>query len=217
MRKRVGFIGCYSNDVILMLAKVLSCMGQKVLLWDRNRLRILGVSVPKPEGVYPVQARIEYDGILFTEQEQCTEDECDIVLIDYGMDADRKSINGCEQFIVLTDMLLHHIRRLEKPDIPRSSVKACIVRDATERLCRGEKEISDFLELFPNGEVFFLPPDFKDVKNRYVCETAHEYSMKNASPEMQDIIYKVAVIVCPEYTERELRKTVRSRERRQYR
>lgn len=217
MRKQVGFIGCYSNDVILMLAKVLSCMGRKVLLWDRNRLRILGVSVPKPEGVCPAQTKIEYDGILFTEQEQCPEEECDIILIDYGMDADRKSIDGCEQFIVLTDMLLHHIRRLGKQDIPRESVRVCIMRDATERLCRGEKEISDFLELFPKGEFFFLSPDFKDVKNRYVCETTHEYSMKNASPEMQDIIYRVAAIVCPEYTEREIRKTVRSRERRQYR
>lgn len=217
MKRRIGFIGCYSNDVILLLAKVLSCMGQRVLLWDRNKGRTLGASVPKPEGVYPARTRIEYDGILFTEQEQCTEEECDFLLIDYGMETVGKNVTECGEFIVLTDMLLHHIRRIKELDFPKSCVSVCIVRDTTERMCKGEKEVSDFLVLFPNRTEFFLPPDFKDVKNRYVCETVHEYNMKNASPEMQDIIYKVAAMICPEYSEREIRKNVRSRERRQYR
>lgn len=217
MKRRIGFIGCYSNDVILLLAKVLSCMEQRVLLWDRNKGGALGASVPKPDGVYPTQTKIEYDGILFSEQEQCTEENCDYVLIDYGMEADGKNTAGCGEFIVLTDMLLHHIRRLKGLDFPKSHVSICVVRDTTERMCKGDKEISDFLALFPNRTEFFLPPDFKDVKNRYVCEAVHEYSMKNASPEMQDTIYKVAARVCPEYSEREIRKKVKSRERRQYR
>lgn len=217
MRKKVGFIGCYSNDVILMLAKVLSCMGQKVLLWDRNKLRTLGVSVPKPEGVYPAQTRIEYDGILFTEQEYCTAEDCDIMLIDFGMEADRKEASGCTELILLTDMLLHHIRRLQRADIPRHSVKVCVIRDATEQFCKGEKEVTEFLNLFPNRREFFLAPDARDVKNRYVCETAHEYSIRKASPEMQETIYGIAELLCPEYTGKEIEKAVKKAERRAYR
>lgn len=217
MKKRVGFIGCYSNDVILMLAKVLSSTGQKVLLWDRNPLRTLGVSVPKPEGVYPAQARIEYDGILFSEQVHCSEEDCDMQLIDFGMEADRREAARCTELIVLTDMLLHHIRRLRDADVPRPFVRVCVMRDATEQLCKREKEVREFLNMFPNRKEFFLAPDLRDVKNRYVCETAHEYNIRKASPEMQDVIFGIACLLCPEYTEKELRKAVKQAERREYR
>lgn len=219
MERRVGFVGCYSHDVILLLAKALSCMEKKVLLTDRSRRHTLRASIPVPEGVDLEKNRIEYDGIFYGETESTTEERgnYDVEIIDFGMELKKDDALGCTELIVVTDMLLHHIRYLTNAEVPGERVRACIIRDTIGSIGRREKVIREFLHSFPNRVEFFLPPDFRDMKNRYVCETMYEYSMKRASPEMQDAILQIATIFCPGYEEKEIRQKIRMRERRRYR
>ena len=219
MRKRVGFVGCYSHDVILMLTKVLGCMGKRVLLRDRNKLHTLQASVPIPEGTCAGTSILEYDGFLFTEQKTDRQDteEYEVEIVDFGMDVSPQEAELCQNFIVVTDMLLHHVRRLSDTWFPRERVLACIMRDSFAAICRGEQEVMMFMQSFPEKTVYFLPPDYRDVKNRYVCETQHEYSVTKASPEMQDLICRVVELVYPDYTEKEVRRAIRRKERRNYR
>lgn len=219
MKTRVGFVGCYSHDIILILAKVLSCLERKVLVRDLNKNRPLRASVPIPEGVCTTSTCIEYDDVWFTERLPgvAETEHYDIELINFGMDIREDVSSRCSEFVLVTDMLPHHMQRLAWSNLPAQSVRVCIIRDAIEGMLKGEKGIKEFLNLFPRRKVFYLPPDFRDVKNRYVCETMHEYSIKRCSPEMQEAVYYMAGELCPAYTEKEIRRSVRYRERRRYR
>lgn len=218
MEQRIGFIGCYSHDVILMLAKVMECMGKRVLIRDRNRKRTLQVSLPVPDRLSAAETAVEYDGLFFTEQKVlCGEGDYDVELVDFGMRGNKTEVQRCSGVVLVTDMLLHHIRDLEAEMIPKEAVCVCIVRDALEEICMEESEWKHFLQLFPNGKTYFLSPDFRDVRNRYVCETMHEYRVSKASPEMRNIIFKLAATFCTPYTEQEIRSAVRRRERGRYR
>lgn len=218
LKRIVGFVGCYSHDVILMLTGVLRYMGKRVLLRDRNRLHTLSVSVPVPEGVCAAETVLEYDGFFFTEREADPEEagEYEIELVDFGMEWKQESAR-CSELVVITDMLLHHIRRLVVTEIPKEKVRFCIVRDAFVSACKGEQEVGLFLQSFPNCVEYFLEPDHRDVKNRYVCETMHEYSASKASPEMQAVIVRMAGFLCPECSEREIRRYIKHQGRRRYR
>ncbi len=218
MEKRIGFVGCYSHDVILLLARTLGCIGKNVLIRDRNKKCTLQASVPVPEGLRINKSVIEYDGFFYTRQSVGEErgDEYDVELIDFGMDTEGEMTELCNEFVIITDMLLHHIRGLVKTELPKESVGVCLIRDVTEGRQKGESEVENFFGRFPNRCVFYLPPDFRDVKNRYVCETMHEYSIRKASPELQDAIYQMVGRFYPEYTEKEIRRCVRRCERRRY-
>ncbi len=218
MKQRIGFVGCYSHDIILMLTRALGYMGKKVLLRDRNEQHTLSVSVPIPEGMSAARTVLEYDGFLFTEQEVCeNQEEFEIEMIDFGMEGAAKEIEHCSHLILTTDMLPHHVRRIRKIMIPREKVIACIIRDSVENLWKGEQEGRDFLRLFPNKIEYFLPPDYRDVRNRYVCETLHEYNINKASPEMQGVLYRLVGMICSDCTEKEIRRNIKHRERRRYR
>lgn len=217
-KEKIGFVGCYSHDVILLLAKVLSFAGKQVLLEDRNAVHTLAASVPVPEELSGKSKVAEYDGIFYTDEVTAKETEAmfDLLLVDFGFWGWREELESCTRLVVVTDMLPHHLKRLQKLMLPKDAVRECIVRDAVSGKCSGEREVKAFLEMFPNREEFFLPPDVKDIKNRCVCETLCEYSLKRASPELRELVLYMAGTLCPEFTEKELRRRMRRGERRQY-
>lgn len=219
MKRRIGFIGCYSHDVILMLTRAMASMGKKVLLRDCNRHHTLRASLPIPEDMETKLTVLEYDGFWFTEKgtDSAVTEAFDFELVDLGMEGAQADIVSCGELIVITDILLHHIRRLERIQIPKEKVKICVMRDSYEEVCKNEQEIQNFLRSFPDKKVFYLPTDVRDVKNRYVCETLHEYNIGKASYEMQDMIYRLAKGFCPEFSEKEIRRCIKHRERRRYR
>jgi len=216
--KKIGFVGCYSHDIILMLAKALRCMEKKVLIRDCNKRHILRASVPIPDNICLEKEETEYDGVLFTGQGiENVADRYAFELIDFGMDVDKAATGYCTDWVVITDMLLHHIRQLEECDFSRERTRVCVIRDAFEDICKREPEVRQLLAAFPNQSVFYLPPDYRDVRNRYVCETSHEYNVSRASPEMQDMIYSVVAMFCTDCSEKEIRRRVKHLERRRYR
>lgn len=218
MKKRVGFIGCYSHDVILLLAKVLGNAKKKVLVSDRNKNHTLEASVPVPEGLSPRTEVLSYDGIFFTSAKLKpeTEELYQAVFLDFGMDVSTEEVKQCTDIILVTDMLPHHLLQLEKTEIPKDLVKVCILRDVVGAGWRTEQSFREFMARFPKRREFYLAPDFRDVRNRYACEVSHEYRVNRASAEMQEMIYTVAAMLCPEVSETEFRRRMRARERRCY-
>lgn len=219
MEKRIGFVGCYSHDVILMLTRALGCLGKRVLLRDCNKQHTLHASVPIPDGIQIERHILEYDGFLFTALETGGEENADyeLELVDFGMEGIAEELERCTHLIVITDILPHHIRRLARIGIPTEKVRACVFRDSYDDVCKREQEMNAFFRCFPEENVFFLSPDTRDVRNRYVCETLHEYNIGKASGEMREIIIHLAGMVCPEHSEKEIRSCIKNRERRRYR
>ncbi|MBQ9767635.1 MAG: hypothetical protein IJW37_06000 [Lachnospiraceae bacterium] len=214
----VGFVGCYSHDVILMLAKTATAMERRVLVLDRNRSHTLGASVPIPPGVSVKEKVVEYDGFFFSERELEAEilANYDLILMDFGVRSLHEDVSFCTQIFLVTDMLLHHIRQLQKLSLNKVAVKRILIRDAVGGVKSGTPELRELLEQFSNRKEYFLPPDRRDIRNRYVCETFHEYQVKHASPELREFIYDVVREWCAEMPEREFWKKIKRQERRGY-
>lgn len=212
--KVIGFIGCYSHDVILMLAKVLSSAEKEVLLCDRNLRHTLGASVPVPGGIPLGEEIAAYDGLYFTQQKINAGmlREYDILLVDFGMQASFGETGSCTELFLVTDALLHHIRQLSGLRLQRELVREVLIRDMPGGMYAKEKELQELLNSFPNRRECFLAPDKRDIENRCVCETLHEYHVKNASPELQEFIYQTAGRLCPEVTKKEFRRRIRRQE-----
>lgn len=212
--KVIGFVGCYSHDVILMLAKVLSSAEKEVLLCDRNLRHTLGASVPVPGGISVGEEIAAYDGLYFTQQKinEEMQQEYDILLADFGMQEFCGETECCTEIFLITDALLHHIRQLNGLELQRELVQEVLIRDMPGGLYAKEKELQELLNRFPNREELFLAPDKRDIENRCVCETLHEYHVKNASPELQEFIYRTAGRLCPEISKREFRRRIRRQE-----
>lgn len=214
----VGFVGCYSHDVILLLAKVAGAMGRRVLLLDHNQKHTLGTCIPIPTGVCIREMEAEYDGIFFSEQELDSEmfTKYDLILIDFGTHHLHADVVFCTRFILITDMLLHHIRQLEELSFNKALVERILIRDAIAGLKMGEPELQEFLQRFPNRKEYFLLPDRRDIRNRYVCETFHEYQVKHASPELREFVCDTVREWCEEIPEKEFWKKLKQQERRGY-
>ncbi len=211
----VGFVGCYSHDVILILAKVASAMKHRILLLDYNSKHTLGASIPIPAGISAREKIVEYDGFFFSEQELDAEmlADYDLILMDFGMYNLHEDLMFCTQIVLVTDMLLHHIRQLAGLSFGKELVKKVLVRDAVGGVKAEEPELQKLLCSFPNRQEFFIPPDRRDVKNRYVCETMHEYQVKNASPELREFVYDTVREWCFEGSGKAFRRKLWQKER----
>lgn len=216
--RRIGVIGCYSHDVILLLAKAVSCLGKRVYVTDRNEARVLSACRPVSEE-WKSEGYTEYRGIFFSNDacKEAPEEEEDIEFVDFGFFPTEEGCGACRELIVICDMHVHHIRRIREATFPRKKVKLCMLRDVIPGLLHSEKEIAVFLAELEAEKTFYLWPDDRDIKNRYVCELQHEYSLKNASADMREAIFEAVVFLFPEAEERELRRRIRQVERREYR
>lgn len=217
MKKEIiGVVGYYSHDVILMLAKVLSGIGKSVLLLDRNIHHTLEASLPVPQGVKIREQVMEYEGFFFSEAGVSDDmlSEYDVIFIDFGMSQIHNDLQYCSQFYIITDMLLHHMQQVGRVNLDNSLVKRVLIRDAVYGKVSEAGEIKKFLNQYPNCSEFYVSCNKQDVRNRWVCESLHEYSVKKASSQLRDFIFDTARELCGEIAEKEFYKKLKRQERR---
>ena len=216
--RTIGVIGCYSHDVILLLAKAVRCLGERVIVRDRNDARILSACIPLSEENNR-EGYTEYHGIYFSagEGKTGTDDGTGVEFVDFGLSPRPQECGLCKELIVICDMHMHHMRWIRDAVFPRENVKLCILRDVVPGLLSREKTVTDFLTGLNAERQIYLLPDDRDIKNRYVCELQHAYSLKNASDGMREAIFETVCLLFPDTEEKELRRKLRQEERREYR
>lgn len=216
--RKIGVIGCYSHDVILLMAKAVRCLGKRVVVTDRNEERVLSACIPLSEG-WESEVYTEYNGILFSTAAWKKEagEEPDVEFVDFGFIPQMSECSLCDELMIICDLHLHHMQQIQKAEFPREKVRLCILRDVITGLLNREKIVAEFLVGLAAEKRMYLLPDDRDIKNRYVCELQHEYSLKNASVEMRETIFEAVSFLFPDAVESTLRRKVRQEERREYR
>lgn len=216
--RKIGIIGCYSHDMILLLAKAVRCIGERVVVTDRNEAHVLSSCIPLT-GDWKSEPYTEYKGIFFSSdlQGEKTDNEEGVEFIDFGFTPTERECNLCRDLIVICDMHMHHMQRIQNAGFPRDKVRLCMLRDVDLGLLNCEKGVTDFLTALAAEKQIFLLPDDRDIRNRYVCELQYEYSLKNASFGMREAVFEAVCFLFPDTEEKELRRRIRRVERREYR
>lgn len=215
--KRVGFVGCYSHDLILLLAGALNDFGKSVLLVDRNVNHTLAASFPVPEGLSVTREVVEYDRFLYTagKVEEKNRTETDVMLLDFGM-ATHWEIAGCDSLFLISDVLPHHIHRLMELHIHPEKVCHVILREVFSKEILREKELAEFLSLYAAEAPMLLYPDERDLRARMVCETHSDFRLGKASEQVRETVYQMFHFLFPQVSQKEFWKTVKYKERRWY-
>ena len=215
--RRIGVIGCYSHDVILLLAKAVRYLGERVVVTDRNEARVLSACIPFAEEG-KTEEYTEYNGLYFSAsvRKRDAEDEQGVEFVDFGFTPQESECSQCGELLVVCDMHWHHMQRIRDAVFPREKVRLCVLRDVVPELLSREKSVVDFLAGLAAEKQIHLLPDDRDVRNRYVCELQHEYSLRNASAGMREAIFEAVCVLFPDAEERELRRKIRQEERREY-
>lgn len=215
--KKVGFVGCYSHDLILLLAGVLACFEKRVLLIDRNVNHTLAASFPVPEGLSVTREVVEYDRFLYTagKAEEKTRPEADVVLWDFGM-ATHWEIASCDLLFLVSDVLPHHIHRLTDLHIHSDKVCNVILREVFSKEILREKEIAEFLSQYERRMPILLYPDERDLRARMVCETRNDFRVENASEQVREAVFRMFHELFPQVSQKDFWKIVKRKERRWY-
>ncbi len=216
--RKIGVIGCYSHDVILLLAKAVRCLGERVVVTDRNEFHVLSACIPLSEE-RETETYTEYNGIYFSTDvwKEETDDAPGVEFVDFGFVSWSPECSLCQDLIVICDMHMHHMQRIRDAVFPREKVRLCMLRDVVPGLLNREKSVTEFIAGLAAEKQIYLLPDDRDIRNRYVCELQYEYSLKNASAGMREAIFEVVCFLFPGTEERELRRKIRLEERREYR
>lgn len=217
LKEKIGFVGGKSYDIILLFARTLTCFGEKVLIADRNIFHTLASAIPVPEGLQPGKQIVSYDGIFYTESERNEEELTgyDFVLYDFGMVMHRELMQ-CSMVYVVSGCLPHHIQQLRNLCLPKNKVRGIIFRDLLKKGQKDGTEIKELLSEYPECRTRFLKQEYLDQKNCFVYETTHEYRLRDASEQMQELIYTIFSDVYTEVEEKSFWKRIRKLERKGY-
>lgn len=214
LKEVIGFVGECCYDIMLLLAKTMSCFNEKVLLVDRNVYHTLSVSVPIPEGISPGKQIVSYDDLFYTEAELKEEflNRYDYILIDFGMVLHR-DIEKCSVLFMISGSMPHQIRQAKELCIPKNRVRGVVIRDLLRMSQKEGKELKEFVSGFQDSRLFFMKQDHLDRENCLVYETAYEYRLSNASEQMQEVIFGLYCTITFEKNEKEFWRTIKKRER----
>lgn len=214
MEKMIGFVGENCYDMMLLLARAMHCFGYKVLLADRNIYHTLSAVIPVPDGVNPARQVAEYDGMYFTGAELKEEqiEPFDYILADFGMVLHR-DMERCASMILVSGGMPHQIRRIKEFCIPKAKTRAVVIRDLLKGGQKENSEIRTFVLEYSGSKFYFLKPEYLDLKNGFLYETTFEYRLREASEQMQEVIFGLFCELCEEKEEKQFWQIIKKQER----
>ncbi len=132
---RLGFAGFCKTDIMLYIARILTCMGESAAIVDQSGGQELRLSVPA--GIYSAD-RLDYRGVdVFLNCEESNVNELtgkgySVVLLDYGVNNKAFEMSGeVRTLFIVTDLQRHHAVPLASflSRLPSSLDSVRIIRD----------------------------------------------------------------------------------------
>ena len=107
----IGWVGIEKYDIILYLAKLLTCLNKKVLLIDRSENSALTYCIPIPAIMNATSNKVNFRNIDFIKERNVSDfiNDYDYILIDFGFKTTHADIYKCDKIIIVTDKQQHNI------------------------------------------------------------------------------------------------------------
>ncbi|MBP7176896.1 MAG: hypothetical protein KBA53_11880 [Thermoclostridium sp.] len=198
---RLGFTGFCKTDIILYMARILTCLGERVAIVDLSGEQDLRMSVPA--GIY-LEDRLDYRGVevflncsdnSFTDM---TEKNHSVVLLDYGVN--RKAIESVSELrtlFIVTDLQRHHAvplaSFLEHLQSPTDSIR--IIRDIVPGKIR-PRYIDSLLQAAQHTNLlakYELSFDEAEYSQRLLCQYDDIFHFTKITESYKSMLLEVVV------------------------
>ena len=195
MEKLVGFVGYECEDIVLYLAKVLSCLGKKVAIVDRTEQEMLLEMLEIPRGK---EGREGNCFELCITNQGVRDEEFDMVFYLFGYRLVHPKLYECGMLIMITDGVPAHAALLRKIG-SWSRRQYLLIRNLVPM-----KHTEHYLALLADNEknYFEIPYEETDIQIRYSLGSHEELGIKNLSHGMKKAVLVLARFIMPGYQDR---------------
>lgn len=212
--KKIGFFGAYAYDIVLYLARTLCLSGKKVLVIDRSTEQEVVRTIRTMEEGELLRGIFRFCGIDITArvvlpESEDPEKEYDTVIYDFGKNMCPEEYHSCDVICYVLDMYAHNALRIQDADTPENSRIWMVLRD----LFRGKAMARYHMRLtgktVAGEDTFSIRLNTEDFVARFRMETDQLPRVELASDKMQETVYQMAERICPEITNKKIRKGLR--------
>jgi len=192
----IGWVGIEKYDIILYLAKLLTCLNKKVLLIDRSENEALSYCIPTPAMLNPKTSKITFRNIDFIKDRNVSDfvhDDYDYILIDFGFKTAHADIYKCSKIIIVTDKQQHNINKIKTLKFNTEDVLLILkVQGNRSELDILQESISDTL---PIKDQIVIEFDEIDKEKMITLQYNNEIKIKRLSGQYVNLLEQIMTII----------------------
>lgn len=193
--KQIGFLGIDSTDIVIYLARLLSCNGKKVAIVDYTKRHQMIQTTNVPDVLFGRGSY--YKDILVVAVDSMTDEKevrsCEYVFHYFGAVMSHPQITNCTELFFVTDMVLSNATMFKGIICSGDTRKRCIVRNVIDVKYKLKFLLDAMEQGFNTKEVIQIPYNESDYRNRcYLCiDTKHKLKLKGMSEQMSIAVTSV--------------------------
>lgn len=193
----VGFVGSDKYEILLYLSRILYHLDKKVLLVDYSETQALTSSIPIPEILRESNTYLDYRGIDFIKGRnyiQNMDKDYDYVLIDFGFNHGILSNIKCHNIIYVTDLQLHHAKRLKRSLVTGNPKNYIVIKDVFPCKVSPDVILKEISLKAIIEDIYVIEQDALDIKFKIQSQYNQTFYFDRLSKSMKtflkDIIYR---------------------------
>lgn len=210
--RQIGFVGIDSTDIVIYLARLLSCNEKKVAIVDYTKRHQLIQTANVPDVLFGSGSY--FKDVLVVAADAMTDDKevrsCEYIFHYFGAVMSHPQIANCTELFFVTDMALSNATMFKGVTCSEDTKKRCIVRNVIDVKYKIKFLIDAMEQDFNAKEVIQIPYNENDYRNRcYLCiDTKHKLKLKEMSETMAFVVTSI-FREWEELTDKQLKKIIK--------
>lgn len=190
--RQLGFVGVDSTDMVLYLARLLSCNEKKVAVIDYTKRHQLIQTANVPDVLFGTGSY--YKEVLVVAEEALTDDreikKCEYIFHYFEERLSHPQIANCTEVFFVTDMVLSNATMFKGVTCSEVTKKYSVVRNAIDVKYKIKFLVDAMEQGFDAKETIVIPYNENDYRSRcYLCiDTKHKLKLKELSETMQQVL-----------------------------
>lgn len=217
--KTIGFVGAYAYDIILYLGRMLCQQGKRILVIDRTTEQEI------IRTLHPAGREELFDGIFCFCGIDITArvilpggadrtELYDIVLYDFGGNTCPDDFALCEIICYVLDMYEYNALRVKNFVCMREELEEwMILRDLYRGRAMSKYHMHISGKSVARKNLFSIRLNSNDFVARFRMEADQQPRVELAGEDMKEVVYQLAVRLCPEITQSRQRRGIQRKER----
>lgn len=191
---RIGFLGLDSYDLILLIAKYLDKLGQRVLIMDYSKFGRLSYCIPAPASLSPEKDLIQYNNLDFIRynKEIIQREDYNYIIIDFGWDVSHHLIPSCEMIYIVTDLQQQNMEQILGIKIPELTVYILLKNYFH---ANNIKNVEYYFKEnhFSIKNCYLFPASERDLENMVMLQYYHDIKLNQTSKQLRNLIYTILI------------------------